>query len=123
MKKVFSVSMSLLFLLISSQQALIIMHFKLHQEAIEQAFCVNIDSPELECNGSCYLHSKLQEAESTNPENILIYKTFDLVLNEPLDFDIQITNMEERKRISDYLEYAYTNPYLKITVPPPISNS
>ncbi|WP_163400479.1 hypothetical protein [Flavobacterium fluviatile] len=58
MKKVFSITMIILFLLVSFQQALIIVHFKLNQEQIEQEFCINKSKPELQCHGKCHLKKR-----------------------------------------------------------------
>mgnify|MGYP006206130183 CR=1 FL=1 len=62
MKKAFSIIMTMLFLLVSFQQALIIVHFKLNQQNIEQEFCVNKAKPELQCHGKCHLKKELAKS-------------------------------------------------------------
>jgi hypothetical protein len=48
-------------------------HFYLNREAIAELFCINQDSPELECNGLCQLDKKLNEAEKQEKEKGAIY--------------------------------------------------
>ena len=69
-QRVFSVFMAFLFLLIVTQRAVIIVHFKLNQKAIEQKFCINKDKPELQCQGLCYLKKELQKTENNDLETI-----------------------------------------------------
>jgi hypothetical protein len=41
----------------------IILAFKINQDYITAAFCVNKDKPEMHCNGKCVLAKKLKNAE------------------------------------------------------------
>lgn len=41
-------------------------HFVLNQEEIIEAFCVNKDAPEMQCNGKCYLKKQLEKVEQTS---------------------------------------------------------
>ena len=43
----------------------VILGFKWHQEYITANLCINIDEPELNCSGICYLNAELQELENT----------------------------------------------------------
>jgi len=40
-------------------------HFVLNQEEIIEAFCVNKEAPEMQCNGKCYLKKQLEKVEQT----------------------------------------------------------
>lgn len=62
MKKWFCISMSLLIVLLSLQQSIIILHFKLNQNYIEQNLCINKNRPELECHGKCQLEKELKNS-------------------------------------------------------------
>lgn len=42
----------------------------INQDYIEEFFCVNKDSPELECKGKCYLMQMLTEQNSEKKENL-----------------------------------------------------
>ena len=42
----------------------------INQDYIEEFFCVNKDSPELECEGKCYLMQMLTEQNSEKKENL-----------------------------------------------------
>lgn len=78
--------MTMLFLLVTSQQALIIVHFKLHQEAIENQFCVNKNNPKLQCHGKCHLDKKLKQTEKRLLELTTIGKKIDMAFISKLIF-------------------------------------
>mgnify|MGYP001419294501 CR=1 FL=1 len=120
MKQVFSVLMMILSLLIGFQQAIIVMHFKLNQEAIEKEFCINKHKPETQCHGVCHLKKQLQKSENSEPFSIGIYQRVDML-------PISVTKFETRNIIIDIQNYTsiykaihYTEPYREIFVPPPI---
>lgn len=48
-------------------------HFYLNREAIAELFCINQDSPELECNGLCQLDNKLNEAKKQDKEKGAVF--------------------------------------------------
>ncbi len=45
--------------------ALIYLAFKAQQERIADSLCININTPEVMCSGSCYLTEKLSEDKQT----------------------------------------------------------
>jgi len=120
MKKVFSVFFSMLFLLVTSQQALIIVHFKLNQQAIERDFCINKNQPELECHGKCHLKKELQQTEKSDFELTSIGKKIDMILVTDTDFKIEIPKSIDCNKIQVYKAFNYLEPDSKIVVPPPI---
>ena len=120
MQRVFSSIMTLIFLFVVSQQAVVVMHFKLNQKAITEQFCINKNKPELHCNGKCYLSKELQETENTDSKKILNTKNFDLVFYSNIAYEIETLNVIKTKVKLIYIEFLHSEPYLEILVPPPI---
>jgi len=119
MKKVFSITMTILFLLVSFQQALIVVHFKLNQQDIENQFCENKAKPELQCHGKCHLKKELEKSEKNDLELNSIFKKIDILQNQNFDFPVHILKMINNK-VLIYKEFSHFEPYLEIFVPPPI---
>ena len=121
MNKVFSITMTILFLLVSFQQALIIVHFKLNQDAIEKEFCVNKAKPELQCHGKCHLKKELRETEkNTDLELRSISKKIDIALNTNIEFQVPLLKTITFKKVPIYRQLDRLEPCLEIFVPPPI---
>lgn len=120
MKKVFSFTMTMLFLLVSFQEALIIVHFKLDQKNIEQEFCVNKARPELQCHGKCHLKKELEKSDQTDLEFTSIGKKIDMVLVSNIEVPALIKKAIKSSKIADYKEFGLLEPCLEIFVPPPI---
>lgn len=120
MKKVFSITMTMLFLLVSFQQALIVVHFKLNQKDIEQEFCVNKAKPELQCHGKCHLKRELEKSDNTDLELTSIGKKIDMVLISNIEILILIIKAIKSSKITNYKEFGLLEPCLEIFVPPPI---
>ncbi|WP_338839102.1 hypothetical protein [Flavobacterium ginsenosidimutans] len=121
MKKVFSIAMTILFLLVSFQQALIVVHFKLNQNAIEKEFCENKAKPELQCHGKCHLKKELQENEKNSDLELRsIGKKIDMALISNIEFAVFISKEINSNRASIYKESGLLEPCLEIFVPPPI---
>lgn len=120
MKKFFSITMTILFLLVSFQQALIIVHFKLNQQNIEKEFCVNKAKPQLQCHGKCHLKKELEKSDNTDLELTSISKKIDMVLISDFQFIIPIIKAIKSGKIAIYKEFGLLEPYLEIFVPPPI---
>lgn len=120
MKKIFSVLMLSVFLLIISQQALIILHFKVNQKAIEKQFCVNKNKPALQCHGKCHLNTELQKTDHTNSETVIIFKNIDLIFAPSVEFAVKTIQIRKQKKALIHKEANPLAPYLKIVVPPPI---
>lgn len=120
MKRVISVLMIILSLLIGFQQAIIVMHFNLNQEAIEQAFCVNKNKPELQCHGTCHLKKQLQKTENADSASIGIYPRVDMIPVSVAEFEARDFVSEIRNNTAIYKETFYMEPLREIFVPPPI---
>ncbi|WKL48843.1 hypothetical protein Q1W71_03450 [Flavobacterium pectinovorum] len=123
MKKVFSITMTMLFLLVSFQQALIIVHFKLNQKDIEKEFCINKTKPQLQCHGKCHLKKELKKSEKNNDLELNgISKKIDFVLISEIKFKPEILKNINSNKILIYKEGIHFEPYLEIFVPPPLFN-
>lgn len=120
MKKLFSVFMTIVFLLIISQQGIVIVHFKLNQKTIEENFCINKNKPELQCHGKCHLNKELQQTQNTGLDSLIIFKKIDLLLLSNFEFRIKKITQIKNKRALSYKELNPPKPYLKIFSPPPL---
>ena len=119
MKKLFSALMISLFLLLISQQGLILLHFKVNQEAIEKEFCVNKDKPKLECHGKCHLNLELQKTNK-GLESTIIFKNIDLIFSPSVTFAVKTIKNSKSRKIVIPKEKNPRQPHLEILVPPPL---
>jgi len=119
MKMAFRALLIALSLLTGFQQSLIFVHFKLNRQAIERAFCVNKDKPNLQCHGNCYLKKQMQKStDNSEPVSIMVHPwvdTFPSLTDEMGHPAIRI-----KSRTSVYLQARYKDPGREIYVPPPI---
>lgn len=120
MKKVFSITMTILFLLVAFQQALIVVHFKLNQKDIEKEFCENKDKPLLQCHGKCHLNKKLDQSENPDLELNSINKKIDLALVTNPEFTFEFVAPINSNKPIIYRELEHFEPHIEIFVPPPI---
>ena len=119
MKKVFSILMATLILLITFQRGLIVIHFKLNQDYIEKNYCVNKTKPKLQCHGQCQLKKELQKTSDTNLENLSIYKHIELIPLKINIFKIEKIEFRESLKISFYREDLFIQNFVKRILHPP----
>lgn len=119
MKKVFSILMATLILLITFQRGLIVIHFKLNQDYIEKNYCVNKTKPKLQCHGKCQLKKELQKTSDTNLENLSIYKHIELIPLKINIFKIEKIEFREKLKISFYREDLFIQNFVKRILHPP----
>ena len=119
MKKVFSILMATLILLITFQRGLIVIHFKLNQDYIEKNYCVNKTKPKLQCHGQCQLKRELQKTSDTNLENLSIYKHIELIPLKINIFKIEKIEFRETLKISFYREDLFIQNFVKRILHPP----
>jgi hypothetical protein len=119
MKKVFSILMATLILLITFQRGLIVIHFKLNQDYIEKNYCVNKTKPKLQCHGQCQLKKELQKTSDTNLENLSIYKHIELIPLKINIFKIEKIEFREKLKISFYREDLFIQNFVKRILHPP----
>ena len=62
-------------------QFAIILNFLSNQDFIAQNLCENIERPELECNGKCYLMKKLKEDEKQKGGDKIVHSEVILFLD------------------------------------------
>lgn len=67
MKSLFSISMSLLVLIGTFSDAFIYITFKINQDYIAQELCINLDKPEVMCQGKCFLDDQLAKVNTNQP--------------------------------------------------------
>lgn len=120
MKRVFSVLLIALSVLIGFQQALIVVHFKLNRQVIEYEFCVNKNNPNLQCHGTCFLKKRLLESENTNTASVYKYQKVDVLPISTTRFEARNIMIELQDNIPAYKEIRYTEPCREIFVPLPI---
>lgn len=121
MKQAFSVLLMVLSLLIGFQQAITIIHFKLNQGAIEQAFCVNKDKPWLQCHGTCYLKKQLKKTEDSESSSVSTYPKIDIFIVSTTLFRLkELSNETQVKKPLDK-HFFYREPCIDVWVPPPIA--
>lgn len=118
MKRVFSAVVVVLSLLIVFQQAIMMVCFKLNQEAIEKRFCINKNAPELQCHGTCHLKKKLQDSESKDSTAPKLQKV-DLLFVSISRFNIKNRVMAFRKSNYPYQQIYYDEPDQEVLWPPP----
>lgn len=90
-------------MLVSFQQSVIVLHFKLNQSFIEANYCINKDKPQMNCKGKCYLEKELKDHQQGDVlAGLSLYKTvvFILLDNELPTFDEVFYENSERKIIS-----------------------
>ena len=119
MKKVFSILMATLILLITFQRGLIVIHFKLNQDYIEKNYCVNKTKPKLQCHGQCQLKKELQKTSDTKLENLSIYKHIELIPLKINIFKIEKIEFREKLKISFYREDLFIQNFVKRILHPP----
>ncbi|MFV0566555.1 MAG: hypothetical protein ACK5NB_12090 [Flavobacteriaceae bacterium] len=121
MKKAISVILTILILLIGLRQAIVVIHFKLNQSSIEQAFCENKNTPEMQCHGNCYLEKELKKPENNkqNPISNLLQK---IEILPAIGFNFEVKNriFETSKKPFSFKYQDYTEPSKEIFIPPPI---
>lgn len=120
MKKAFGVIMIFLLLLLSFQQALIIVHFKLNQKIIEKEFCINKSKPELQCHGKCHLKKELEKSQKSDSELSSIGKKIDMVIISNIEFKAEIAKTINSIKLLIYKELFRVKPFLEILLQPPI---
>lgn len=121
MKQALCVLMIVLSLSAGFQQAALVLHFRQHQAAIEQQFCINKNNPALGCHGTCHLKKQLEKTGNTDPGSAPIYQRLDMLAISVVAFAPQnkVTEIPDRRPL--YRDSYYTEPLREVSVPPPIA--
>lgn len=113
--------MTVLILQAGFRQAIVVMHFKLNQESIEQAFCENKGRPELECHGICHLKKELQKTRNDDQNQIaILIQKLETLPTETSKIGVVHRIPEIGNRTFIFINHRYTEPCKEIFVPPPI---
>jgi len=112
MRSILSTCMILIFLSPLSVKVWILADFKVHQDFIAKALCINKDKPMSNCNGKCILAQKLKKAEE--PQK----KEFPAALKERLEInlyltDILIVNTRSRLVVENNIHLFKNDPFFK----------
>ncbi len=112
--------MMLLSMAFGFRQVIVVVHFELHQQAIEKAFCINTDKPGMLCHGRCYLKKQLDargDSETTSRET---YQKSDMLFVVASDLQAQHPVIHMREIDHFYQQLSYPGVYAEPWVPPPI---
>lgn len=111
-----------LILLVTFQRGLVVISFKLNQDAIEKEFCENKSKPKLNCHGQCHLKKELQNTADDNLEKISVYKTVEMIIPEEVySFNFERPLFKETKKVSYYKEQFTLQNFIKENFRPPVS--
>lgn len=100
MKKLYSIFLVTLLLIISNQYAYKFIAYRINQDFITSTLCINREVPDSDCHGKCHLKSQLNE-ENQNSTPILPNRIFDTeqILFCSLTFIQNLINQEFTKAI------------------------
>lgn len=120
-KNIFSISLIGVVLIVHLWQTAITIHFYLNQSEIASKHCINIKSPELKCNGKCYLQSKIASTEDNRDNrpiapNIASLFEFDAICQAtPSLVEIQFIN----QLLSTEYQNLYQSLFKPVSTGPP----
>lgn len=79
----------------SSREAIILTWYTINQEAITEAYCINIDKPEKMCNGKCHIE-KILSTDQSNQEipSFITNIIGEIVMFCPVNTTLQYQNQE-----------------------------
>ncbi|SEG71934.1 hypothetical protein [Sphingobacterium lactis] len=123
MRKVCCIFLMLLSLLMGFQQAIVIVHFKLNQQTLEEQFCINKNRPEMNCHALCFLKKKLRNQGDATSNSLSNYKKIDLMHTELFGLKSEVFGTQMNQIHIPYGVPVYTGPVPEVRIPPPISRS
>ena len=107
MKRLFSITVLMLFTYIQVFNGLVWMSYEINKSEIIQKFCENKDKPELKCEGTCHMKKMMLTEESDEGEPLPILPEIQLYVN---NIGIEVLNAERIiKRNTTYINlYSFT---------------
>ncbi|MGM1431127.1 hypothetical protein ACS126_17870 [Sphingobacterium lactis] len=123
MRKLCCIFLMLLSLLMGFQQAIVIVHFKLNQQALEEQFCVNKNRPEMNCHALCFLKKKLRNQDKGASNGLSNYKKVDLMQIEFIVLRSEVFEHLRKQILFLYAVPVYSGPVPEVRIPPPIRRS
>ena len=91
--------------------ALLKVHYELNKDFITENYCINIDKPELNCDGQCHLDELLKIVSNDNHQNTEIPSGYNLNLISIEFFFSEITYLPSMEIENIKSESRYLNNY------------
>lgn len=98
-KRYASILLTLALILPQLLQLTAMVDYVIRMDAIEEAYCVNKDKPELSCHGSCHLKSELANIEEPGPKGSQPAQAPVKPTFRVLDFIVNSTSVQISSRI------------------------
>lgn len=121
MSKIISFIILTSHLLVISFQSIPVFNYIANYEYISQELCENLDKPELECNGKCYLIKQTRALQEDQEEKeAVIAEVLNLQYTTSEAFSYELLNFigVERDNTFSYSEKEYSVLSEQITPPP-----
>jgi len=96
-------------------------HFQYNRDFIAENFCININTPEVMCSGTCYLQSSLEESHDQQTEwpNPITEEKVNLDYLLSVDENRDLTVFSNIQIESYFVVNNYSHSYLKDVFHPP----
>ena len=101
----FSIGFSALVMFNTFRVSYVFMSYKLDPIGFIESYCINIDKPELQCNGKCHLKKVAQSQSTENEKEAVKFLNYEvLFLQQPTEyFQINTTVFTQKKEVLSYL--------------------
>ncbi len=126
MKHLLSILLLSIFLLPMLVKLEILLNFKINQDFISEAWCINKEEPMTMCYGKCFLANKLKMAEEQEQKdlpNSVNQKLEILICRFTESIHVGTPSITENISNSEYIPILYQFSYLKGIFHPPKKNS
>ena len=103
--------------------SLILFNYEVNTAYIIENFCVNINKPEMKCDGKCHLTKQIQtdsEQKSETPAALSELITFVLAVEDIETFQLNIGNSGANQCNTRYIQGNYSNHLQAIFHPPQV---
>ncbi|MXV37709.1 hypothetical protein GO491_03295 [Flavobacteriaceae bacterium Ap0902] len=97
-------------------------HYALCNESFTALYCVNVDKPEMKCNGKCHL---LKETKESLPEknattfNQNLHENIHLFFSETVCFQLEVSEFLQSKNTFASCALKLNKVFIEPTFPPP----
>ncbi len=120
MFKLINTLVLILFLIPQVSNTILWVNYELNKQAITEEFCVNIEKPELKCEGQCHLAEQLSETspspESNQPAEVNYLPEIPLFYQEIPEVNLSV---DEDNLLNDHSLHFYRySPVFEIDNPP-----
>lgn len=115
-----AIALSLTVLLFTAKSAFWLSYYIVFTDNFIENYCENIDKPELECDGKCFLSDVLDKKETETPKNASIYLESKLIFTTVLfETDIVLDSFILQKPHTFFYTSLYKFQYLQSSFKPP----